>query len=458
LYKGVAMKKQDIVEIRIDEIKFPNIGIGRIGDKKVQIKGALPGQRLSIRILKAGRAVKANVLEVFHQAPQEIAPKCGVFGPCGGCAFQNIPYDYELQLKTDMVRNLLSPLQLDAQFLPTIPAISDEAYRNKMEFSFGDDGADGNLNLGMRRRGSFYEVVDASGCLIAHPDFGRILAFTRDYFAKQGAAFYHRKKHTGTLRHLVVRRGALTGEILVNLVTTGGDHTDWAAALLQIPLDGKIVGIIGTVNNSVADAIIAEEIEILHGNDFYHEQFSEAAGGQRFKVGAFSFFQTNSQMAGDALYATIADFAGDVSGKTIFDLYCGTGTIGIYLARHAADVIGIEIIEEAVHAADENAALNSVTNCRFIAGDVRKIVKTLDTRPDVIILDPPREGINPKAVPDIIAFDAKTIVYVSCKPSSLLNDLPPLMSAGYRPTKIRCVDMFPRTANIEVVIKLVKNN
>lgn len=447
------MKKQTITEIQIDDIKFPNIGLGNVGEKRVQVKGALPGQLLKIRA-KNGKAPKGEILEVLQPSPHQIPPKCPVFGLCNGCAFQHIPYNYEAELKTNMVRRILAPLQLNAEFLPTIPAANIDGYRNKMEFSFGDDGPDGNLTLGMRKKGSFYEAVDVPDCLLVHPDFGRILAFTRNYFATSGETFHHRRKRTGTLRHLVIRRGILTDEILVNLVTTSGqNYNDYASKLLQIPLDGRLVGILNTINNSPADAVTPEEVRILHGVDYYHEQFTQ---GLRFNVSAFSFFQTNSIMA-EQLYATIANFAGNLTNKTLLDLYCGTGTIGIYLAAHAKQVLGIELIPEAVAAAQKNAALNSVTNCHFIAGDVRKIVQTLDVSPDTIILDPPREGINPKAMPHILAFNAQKIVYVSCKPTSLATDLPAFIAAGYRPTKIRCIDMFPRTANIETVVLLEKS-
>jgi len=455
----MRMKKHDIVEMDIEEIKFPNIGIGHVEGKRVQLKGCLPGQRVRMRILKAGRSVKANLLEVVRPAAEEVAAECDVFGPCGGCAFQHISYEYELELKTRMVKELLAPLEPDAEFLPTIAAQDIKGYRNKMEFSFGDDGAAGNLNLGMRKKGSYYEVVSGAGCLICHPDFGAILAATREYFGGK-LDFFHRRKMTGTLRHLVVRRGAVTGEILVNLVTaaTDFDFLPWCNMLLDLPLAGRIVGVLHTQNNSVADVIIAEDVRVLYGVDYYYEEFSKKAGGQRFKVGAFSFFQTNSIMAAEGLYSVVAEFAGDTAGKVIFDLYCGTGTIGIFLARHGAQVVGIELVEEAVLAARENAALNNIKNCRFIAGDVRKIVGTLCESPDIIVLDPPRDGINPKAMPHIIAFGAEKIIYVSCKPSSLLRDLPALMAAGYKPLRLRCVDMFARTANVEVVAELVKSD
>jgi len=446
------LKKGDIIEVNIDDIKFPNIGMGEAEGRKISVKNGLPGQRLKVQIIKKGRTTKASILEVITPAPQEIVPECPIASFCGGCSFQHIPYEYEIELKTDMVRRILAPLNLEHAILPTIPAISTKGYRNKMEFSFGDDGLEGSLTLGMRKKGSFYEAINAECCLLAHADFGRILAFTLDYFKNSDETFHHRRKRTGTLRHLVLRRGITNGETLVNLVTAGGnEYADYADKLLGLPLDGQIVGIINTVNNSLADAVVAEEVKVLYGRDFYHE----ILGDLRFKVSAFSFFQTNTAMA-EVLYQTIADFAGDVADKTIFDLYCGTGTIGICLSKHAKKVVGIELVEEAVVAAKENAALNNAAACEFIVGDVRKMVKELVDKPDVIVLDPPREGINPRAIPDILAFDASCIVYVSCKATSMVDDLAAFMSAGYNVEKIQCVDMFPRTGNIETVALLKK--
>jgi len=450
------MKKGAELEVRINDIKFPNIGVGEAQghDRKIAIKGGLPGQLLRVRILRKGKVTKAKILETLEPAPQEITPNCPVAGLCGGCAFQIIPYDYEIELKAAMVMRVLEPLNLAHAILPTICAVSADGYRNKMEYSFGDDGDEGSLTLGMRKRGSFYEAVNADCCLITHADLGRILTFTREYFIAKGEIFHHRRKRTGTLRHLVIRRGISAGDILVNLVTFGdNDYSDYAQMLRKIQLDGQIVGILNTVNNSLADAVVADEVKILYGVDYYYEELHSL--GLRFKVSAFSFFQTNTKMA-EVLYKTIADFAGDVADKTIFDLYCGTGTIGIYLSKFAKRVIGIELVEEAVEAAKQNAALNGANNCEFIAGDVRKMVKELADKPDIIILDPPREGINPRAMPDIIAFGAARVVYVSCKASSMVADLAAFMAAGYVVEKIQIIDMFPRTANVEVVCSLVK--
>lgn len=447
------MKRNDIVQVLIDDMNFPNIGLGSVNERRLAVKGGLLGQRLSVRIVSKGKKSKGQIVDVIEPCPDEISPKCQNARLCGGCTFQSIPYECEIKLKTKMVKKVLAMFDIEDCILPIVPAINPERYRNKMEFSFGDDGEPGNLTLGMRKRGSYYEAINADCCLLCHEDFGRIIRFSLDYFTANGETFHHKRKNTGTLRHLVIRRGIVSGEILVNIVTTNkNDYTDYANSLraLEPGLDGRIVGVLHTTCSSVADAIVPDEVRVLYGVDYYHEELN----GLRFKVSAFSFFQTNSVMA-EKLYGIVSDFAGDVCDKTVFDLYCGTGTIGIFLARHAKKVIGIEVVGEAVERAKENAAINNINNCEFFAGDVRKVIKDINDTPDVIVLDPPREGIHPKAIGDILAFKAKCIVYVSCKATSLQDDLPHFIKAGYMVEKVAIVDMFPRTANVEVVLKLV---
>ena len=445
------MKKNEILELTIEGIRFPNVGLVQVLERVLEVKGALPGQRVRVRVVKKGKTNKGQVTQVLGAAPREVEPECPIFGRCGGCAFQNIPYDYELELKTGMIKDIFADFNIEEKFLPTVGS-PVRRYRNKMEYSFGDDGEpDGALMLGMRKKGSFYEAVDASGCLLVHEDFGRILTATVEYFRERGESFFHRRKGTGTLRHLVIRFGAGRGELLVNLVTTSGnDYCGYAQMLLGVKLENSIVGILNTVSSSVADAIVPEQVKLLHGRDYYFEEFSEDAFGMVYKIPVFSFFQTNSVMA-EVLYGVIREFAGDIQDKVIFDLYCGAGTIGKFLAAAGARrVVGVEIVEDAVVSAREDAP----ENCTFIAGDVKKIVKEIDEKPDIIILDPPREGIAPKAIPDILSFGAQKIIYVSCKPTSLAANLPAFLDGGYEVTKIKCVDMFPRTANVEVVMEL----
>lgn len=450
-----VLKKNDCIELTIEELEFPNVGVGYYDGERVTAKNTLPGQFIKGQVIKTKRGIQVNCLEVIKKAANEIEPACPVFDMCGGCTYQRLTYADEVEMKGKMVLAVLKAAGIDGfAYDGIVPADNALFYRNKMEFSFGDDGMDGNLTLGMRKRGSFYEAVNADDCRICHKDFTKIAAETHKYFSERNGQFYHRIKQTGTLRNLIVRKGYFTGEILVNIVTASGikhDLADYASGLLKLPLEGNIVSIIHTENNSPADAVKIDKMNLLYGNGFYMEKLL----GLSFKISAFSFFQTNSEGA-QHLYETVLELAGDISNKTVFDLYCGTGTIAQLAAKTAKKVIGIELIEEAVSAAKANAELNGITNCRFIADNVLTAVDTLTDKPDIIIIDPPREGIHPKAIGKIIEFGAETVVYVSCKPSSLANDLPVFMASGYMPVKIKCHDMFPRTGNIETCCLLRK--
>ena len=288
-------------------------------------------------------------------------------------------------------------------------------------------------------------------------DYRQILKLTRDYFDQKKVPFYHRMQKTGYLRHLLVRKASITGEILIDLVTTSQESHDlaeYAGALLELPLEGKIAGILHTTNDSVADVVQDEGTEILYGQSW----FSEKLLGLSFRITPFSFFQTNSWSA-EVLYDTARKYileTGLKEGATVFDLYCGTGTITQLMAPAARKVIGVEIVEEAVEAARTCAAKNGLSNCEFIAGDVLKVIDEIAEKPDFIILDPPRDGIHPKALPKILRFGVDYILYISCKPTSLARDLPAFIAEGYRPVRGICVDQFPWTANVETVCLLSK--
>ena len=341
------------------------------------------------------------------------------------------------------------------------------AYRNKMEFSFGDEVVGGPLCLGMHKKGSFYDIVTVSGCRIVDDDYKAILTATLDYFTpmyeRKEVSFYHRMKQEGYLRHLLVRRAVRTGDILVDLITTTKEQHDlegFKDALLDLSLNGRIVGILHTKNDSLADAVIDEGTDILYGQDYFYEYLL----GLKFKISPFSFFQTNS-LSAEVLYQTVRGYIKSLYdqkkiGKdgVIYDLYSGTGTIAQLLAPVANKVIGVEIVEEAVEAARENAALNHLDNCCFIAGDVLKVLDEIEERPDMIILDPPRDGINPKALMKIINYGVPYIVYVSCKPTSLARDLEVFQDNGYAMSRAVAHDQFPWTSHVETVVLLTKQN
>lgn len=448
-------KKKFLDDISITDFTFPNFGIGFFEDNKVKIKNAIPGQKIQACISKKRRCYEGKVLEVLEKSPNEIEALCEDFSMCGGCTFQNISYDYEIDLKRKMVKDILENEGIGSfENLEVVSGNYTDGYRNKMEYSFGDNEKGGSLALGMRKRNSFYEVVTSKKCNIVDSDFRSILKTTLDFFQNSEENFYHKSTLEGSLRHLLVRKGYFTGEILVSLITNDTLKTDlniFKEKLLKINTLGKIVSISHTINNSLSDIVSCDSFNILYGQDFFYENILSL----KFKISTFSFFQTNS-IGAEKLYSTVKEFAGDVFDKVVFDLYCGTGTIAQIMSKGAKSVFGIELVAEAVDAANENSKLNNINNCTFLTGDVLKIIDELTTKPDIIILDPPRDGIHPKALDKIINFGVEKIVYVSCKPTSLARDLKVFISAGYNILNIRCHDMFPRTYHIETVVLLSK--
>ncbi|MCD7715500.1 MAG: 23S rRNA (uracil(1939)-C(5))-methyltransferase RlmD [Lachnospiraceae bacterium] len=579
------MKKGQIMEGTVERVDFPNKGIVRTDEGIVTVKNTIPGQniRFSISKKRSGRA-EGRLLEVLQPSELEArASACGKFPACGGCTWQSMSYEDQLAMKAGQVKRLLEPVLCAAGrkngdseselcaagqeggdkeselcaagqeeyateselcaigqaershesemamagiFEGIRPSPQEFQYRNKMEFSFGDEYKDGPLSLGLHKRGSHYDVLTVSDCQLVHPDMTAILTATLDFFRQKNIPYYHKMTHEGILRHLLLRRSQSTGEVLVCLVTAGagveyignkpevtsenrkkdeesanlpqmenltekmeklaeqkgnltgqmeklaeqrGNLTaqmvnltelwnEYTKAILSLQLEGRIAGILHMLNNSVADVVQSEQTTVLYGQDYFYETLL----GLRFKITPFSFFQTNSKGA-EVLYSVAREF---VMGKkedvlpekanVIFDLYSGTGTIAQILAPIAKKVIGVEIVEEAVAAARENAVINGLDNCTFIAGDVLKVLDTISDRPDFIVLDPPRDGIHPKAMQKIIAYGAPRILYISCKPTSLARDLEVLLANGYQAERICCVDMFPQTANIECCVKLTK--
>ena len=461
------MKKGDVFEGTVLRMDFPNKGILEIEQQRIEVKNALPGQKIrGVVTKKRNGKCEGKLMEVLEHSKEERPEEaCVHSGLCGGCLYQGLPYEEQLKIKREQVKRLLDqvtdPDTYEFQGIEGSPISA--GYRNKMEFSFGDETKGGPLALGMHKRGSFYDIVTTPECQIVHRDFCRILEATREFFENAGVPFYRKLQHMGYLRHLLVRRAVKTGEILVVLVTTsqkecfGGEAGErqaletWKERVLQLSLEGKMAGILHTCNDSLADVVRSDRTEILYGGDWFYEELL----GLRFKITPFSFFQTNS-LGAEVLYEKVRSYIGDTKDKVVFDLYSGTGTIAQILAPVAKQVVGVEIVEEAVEAARENAKLNGLDNCQFVAGDVLKVVDELKEKPDLIVLDPPRDGIHPKALGKIIDFGVERMVYVSCKPTSLVRDLIVLQERGYRVEKVCCVDMFPETGNCETVVLLTR--
>lgn len=453
------MKKGQICEGVIEKIDFPNKGRIQIENEMVTVKNGIPGQKVRFQINKKRKGkMEGRLLEVIDKSHLEKRnPVCKSFPDCGGCMYQTMDYSDQLSMKASQVKALLDTAlrnagQPEYEFEGILGSPQQWAYRNKMEFSFGDEYKDGPLSLGLHKKGSTYDILTTDDCKIVHPDFGIILSCVLKYFQENPAPFYKKIQHTGYLRHLLIRRAQTTGEILVNLVTTSQEVHDLNTLkenILQLPLEGKVVGILHIINDSLADVVQNDETRILYGQDYFYESIL----GLKFKISPFSFFQTNS-LGAEVLYTAARNYIGDTKDMTVFDLYSGTGTIAQILAGVAKKVIGVEIVEEAVEAAKENAKLNQLENCQFIAGDVLKVLGHIKEKPDFIVLDPPRDGIHPKALEQIIDYGVQRMVYISCKPTSLARDLEVLVKRGYRVEKVKCVDMFPNTIHVETVVLL----
>ena len=450
------MRKGSTVQVRIDKTEFPSMGIGTLENKKIYVKGAFPGQLVTGRVKKKREGfAELKLMSVDERAEYEINPPCEHFGICGGCTSQNLTYEKQLELLSEEFKALLEEAGLPTNNYKGIVGSKEQwEYRNKMEFTFGDFEKGGELTLGMHMKGKSFGIITVDKCLIVDEDFRTVIKATVDYFRTQNLPYYRVMKREGYLRHLVIRKAINTGELMVNLVTTTQidfDLSEYVEILKNQNYKGELVSVLHTENNSFSDEVLPEKVNLLFGKDYIMEELL----GLKFKISPFSFFQTNTKGA-ESLYSIVRDYIGESNNKVVFDLYCGTGTIGQIAASNAKKVVGIELIEEAVEAAKENAKLNNLDNCEFLAGDVAEIIKNVKDKPDTIILDPPRSGVHPKALEYVIKFNAKEIIYVSCNPKTLVENLNTLIGAGYKIVESSVKDMFPNTPHAEAIVKLTK--
>ena len=451
------MKRKDIIEFEIGSMEFGGESSTLIGKRKVKMKGGITGQKVKA-IVKKARSEKAEVklLEVVENSPIETEETCAHFGQCGGCSILSVPYEKQLEIKAEQVLKLFEEQDISGfEFLGIEGSPDERVYRNKMEYTFGDEVKGGPLTLGMHKKGRHLDIITVDDCRLVDEDFIKVLTSTVEYFEQKNLPYYRINSHQGFLRNLVVRKGVNTNQLMVNIVTTTQedfDMTEYKDMILNLGTKAEVVSILHTINDGLADAVNCDELRVLHGRDY----IEEVVLGLRFKISPFSFFQTNTKGA-EKLYSIAREFVGDHEGKVLFDLYSGTGTIGQVMASAAKQVYGIELIEEAVVAANQNAKLNGLDNCEFIAGDVAKVVKNLEAKPDLIVVDPPRPGVHKDAIRDISGFGAKEIVYISCNPKTLVLDLKGFEAYGYKVEKVKLMDMFPNTPHVETVCLLSRN-
>ena len=492
----MSLKKGIEAEGKVVRREFPDKGIIEIADEesKVVVKGTLPGQMVRYRVLKKRNGnYEAYVEEITKRSPLEneaaVCKNCGV---CGGCDYQTVPYEEQLKLKEAQIKPMiLKACEKCTDELPVYEGIKSAPHRwetrNKMEFAFGDSYKGGPLSLGLHKKEHFYDILYTDDCKIVHSDVDKVLAAVFEVCKTSGLSFYNKMMHRGYLRHLLVRRAESTGEILVAFETSSDfikadeveamktdslkeflesdaafydkeklrtpEETAFLDAIkeavLGLSLEGKITGLLHLVNDRQSDMVAAEKTEVMYGREYINEKLL----GLSFKITTFSFFQTNTAGA-EVLYSVVRDYVGNQKDKVVYDLYSGTGTIGQIIASVAKKVIGVEIIPEAVDAANENAAVNNLDNVHFIAGDVFEKLDSIEEKPDFIILDPPRDGVSPKALEKVLSYGVDNIIYVACKPTSLARDLPVFYENGYKAEKFMLVDMFPNTHHVETVVLL----
>ncbi|PNR94230.1 MULTISPECIES: 23S rRNA (uracil(1939)-C(5))-methyltransferase RlmD [unclassified Petrotoga] len=381
---------------------------------------------------------------------------CSAFEKCGGCNKLNISYDEQLKIKENRVLSLFDQYQIKPNNYHGItPSVDIYGYRNKMEYSFGNENKDGPLVLGLRGKGKKFDVYYTKDCKLVDDDFNNIVWQTREFFLKKNIPFRNYKNHSGFLRNLGIRKGLKTGEILLNLVTSL-DNTyyqeveTWKEEMLNTNLKGNIVSIIQSKTESKANVVKADEMEILYGRDYFYEKIFNLT----FKIGPFSFFQTNTKGA-EVLYQTALSYA--ENSDVVYDFYSGTGTISLLLANKAKKVYGIEIVKEAVEAAKQNAILNNINNVEFVNKDVKDFVKQQSgtEKPDYIVVDPPRAGLHPNLIKFIKTQQFNKIIYISCNPKTLIPNLKEL-SDLYTISDFHLVDMFPHTDHVESVVLMTR--
>jgi 23S rRNA (uracil1939-C5)-methyltransferase len=379
--------------------------------------------------------------------------ECKLKGLCGGCLHQGVPYEEQAKLKDEQMYQLFEKYNVaSSSYQGLVPAITPYRYRNKMEYTFGDQEIGGPLELGMHQKGRFMSIVTCDECQLVPEDFNRVLSATLEFCRGNGYSFYHKKTHQGLLRNLVIRHGVRTNELLVDIITSseeGFDEEGYLKTLQALELDNTLVGVLHTLNDSLADAVIDESTKILYGRDYYYEEIL----GLRFQVKTFAFFQTNID-AVERLYSDALSLLPDINEKIVYDLYCGTGTITQLMASKAKRAYGVEIVEDSVEAAKFNAKLNGIENCEFLCGDVKNKLDELTETPDMIVVDPPRAGMHDKVVHMLCRYGIPEILYISCNPKTLCMNLELFKMNGYEPKYMKAYDNFPMTKHVETVCLL----
>ena len=505
-FNDSSVKKGDVLSLQIEKLAYKGIGIAYVDMPDIQIKeqksrfeeapdmilakkiakgkfiifvpNTLPGETCEVRIIKLKKNyAEAKKIATVTASPLVQAAPCPYFGTCGGCKWQNMSYEEQLKTKQQFIQESLQFIgrtDTPYELLPIVPSPEQYGYRNKIELSCGilpylsnsafdtlreeEAQRDEGFFLGYHGAGSFDKIVDIDACLLMGDIGNRIIQLTKAFVLKKKLTAYNPRTHEGFLRHVIVRHGVNTGELMLNIVTTSTD--DYTGEFFQPLIDDllmlentdiKIESVLWTQNDALSDTSYSNNYQVVYGREYIFDRVGEFL----FKISPYSFFQTNTKGA-EKLYDLAKEFADLQGGESVMDLYAGTGTIGMYLAKAAKKIISLESEASAVADAKVNATMNNILNIEFICGKVEnEIARFMFEKPDVIVLDPPRAGMHPKALEFLPRFAAKKIIYVSCNPTTLARDLA-FLQKWYVIKRVQGVDMFPQTYHVETVVELVR--
>ncbi|PHS33641.1 MAG: 23S rRNA (uracil(1939)-C(5))-methyltransferase RlmD [Alkaliphilus sp.] len=448
------IEKGKIYNVQIENIGNSGEGVGRIDGLTVFVESGIPKDDLRIKIttLKKKYGV-GEIVEILKPSPHRIVPICNIANKCGGCQIMNMEYAEQLNQKRKKVKETLKRIgKIDAVVHNTIGMENPYLYRNKAQFPIGT--TNGKVEIGFFEKGT-HSIVDTSYCHIQHTINESIVKTIREYVSLYNVSVYNEKTKKGALRHVITRVGFNTGEVMVVLVTNTKE-LPYQNELIEI-LRKNIVGlksIVHNLNNKATNIIFGEKTQVIFGSEKIMEQVADL----KFKISAQSFFQVNSLQT-EVLYKKVLEFANLDGSENVFDLYCGTGSISLFLAKKAKKVYGIEIVEKAINDARENALLNQITNAEFFAGDAGETVEKLYDKgitADIVVVDPPRRGCDERLLSTIIKMKPQKIIYVSCNPATLARDLEYLCKREYEVLEVQPVDMFPHTSHIETVSQIIK--
>ncbi len=449
------IKKNDRIKLKIESCSSNGSGVGKNEGMAVFVPATAVGDEITAHILKVKKSYAfAKIESVESPSPDRIEPECPVYLKCGGCVFSHIKYSAEARIKADHVAECFKRIGcVEPEFEPIIAAESDCRYRNKAQYPVAEDN--GEIKTGFYSPHS-HRVVHCPDCLLQPEDFAAILDIFKAHIKKYKISIYNETEHKGLLRHIYLRKGTKSGEIMVCAVINGSKlpgEKELVMALTEKKQDIKSIIINSNTKNT--NVILGEKCRTLWGED----TITDILCGLKFRISPLSFYQINRNQA-EKLYNKAAEYAALTGKETVLDLYCGAGTIGLSMAKSAKEIIGVEIVPEAIEDAKINAEINSISNARFICGDAPKAAEILENegvRPDVIILDPPRKGCSPEMIETAARMNPDRIVYVSCDPATLARDCGLFADLGYTTTKATPVDMFPRTGHVECVVKLIKS-